>query len=205
MKGEDLLCLKCLYEIPKTEFHIHEENLMEELFRGQVYIEMAASYYYFHKGSRFRKLIHNLKYKNRPDIGVALGKYYGSVLKSTKFAECNILIPIPLHPLKKRIRGYNQSEKIAEGISEIMDIPVDTKHLIRTVNTETQTRKTIEQRRENVESVFKITDETVFSGKHILLIDDVVTTGSTLIAAAKELSQLPDTKVSVVTLAFAGH
>ncbi len=204
--GEEILCTKCLYELPRTNYHKKpEENPVAELFYGISNIKYATAYYVFEKGSKYRSLIHGLKYKNVPEIGIALGKYFGSELKGSVFDEVDLLVPVPLHPAKKRIRGYNQSEMIGIGMSETTGIELDYKNLIRKVFTETQTKKNLEERRKNVESVFGIKNPDLFKGKHILLLDDVVTTGSTLVACADEILKIPDTTVSIACLAVAKH
>ncbi len=205
-QGEDLLCTDCLYHLPRTNFHKHpEENAVAELFYGISNVKYASAYYFFDKGSRYRSLIHSLKYKNAPQVGVSMGKYFGAELRDSVFSEIDVIVPVPLHPKKMHIRGYNQSEKIGVGLSEGIGIKQDTENLIRAVFTETQTKKNVEERRKNVESVFTVKNPQLFEGKHILLIDDVVTTGSTLASCADELLKIPNVKVSIVCLAIAKH
>ena len=206
VSGEDIICTKCLYDLPRTNYHEHpEDNPVAELFYGISKIKYATSYYVFEKGSKYRSLIHGLKYKNLPEIGIVMGKYFGSELKGSAFDGIDLLVPVPLHPAKKRIRGYNQSEMIGIGMAETTGIEHDYKNLIRKVFTETQTKKNLEERRKNVESVFGIKDPALFKGKHILLLDDVVTTGSTLVACAEEILKIPNTTVSVACLAIAKY
>jgi len=204
--GEELLCTGCLYELPRTNFHkTPESNTVAELFYGITKVKFATAYYIFEKGSKFQHLIHNLKYKNAPQIGFVMGKYFGSELQNSVFKDIDFIVPVPLHPKKFRIRGYNQSERIGAGLSETTGIPQDTETLIRKVFTETQTKKNLEERRKNVESVFDISNPLRFRDKHILLIDDVVTTGSTLVACTDEILKIPGTTVSIACLAVAKH
>lgn len=202
--SEELLCTNCLYELPRSGFHKSpEENPVAELFYGLVPVKYATAFYLFGKGSKYRSLIHGLKYKRSPEIGISMGKYFGAEIKSSAFAEADLIVPVPLHPAKKRIRGYNQSEMIGRGMEITSGIKQNYDNLIRKVFTETQTKKTLEERRENVASVFAVRKPVLFQGKHILLVDDVVTTGSTLVACAEEILKIPDTQVSIATLAVA--
>jgi ComF family protein len=206
VQGEELLSTSCLYELPRTNFHKTPEiNAVAELFYGITTVKYATAFYIFEKGSKFRHLIHNLKYKNAPQIGFVMGKYFGSELQDSVFKDIDLIVPVPLHPKKLKTRGYNQSERIGAGLSESTTIPQDTQTLVRKIFTETQTKKNLEERRKNVESVFDISNPLRFRGKHILLIDDVVTTGSTLVACADEILKIEGTTVSIACLAIAKH
>ncbi|MCK4661965.1 MAG: ComF family protein [Bacteroidales bacterium] len=200
---EKLICTKCLYELPKTNFHLEKDNPVNQIFWGRAEIENATAYYYFLKASIFQKLIHKLKYKGLKEIGYELGKLLGAELFSAElYKNIDLIIPVPLHPKRQKKRGYNQSDWIAMGISDQMNIPIDTKSLYRAVATETQTRKTKLERWENVESIFKVRNEEAVKNKHILLIDDVLTTGSTIEACAVTLLKVENVKVSVATIAI---
>lgn len=203
LKNENMLCTDCLYHIPKTKFHTKKDNPMNRLFYGITDITYSTAFFYFFKGSKYRILIHKLKYGGQKEIGIELGRMAGAEISGSFFDETNLIIPVPLHPAKKRIRGYNQSEMIASGLSETFGKELRTDVLIRQKFTETQTKKNLEERRKNVGSAFKVIKPEVVSGKHILLIDDVVTTGSTLIACADEFLKIKDVKVSIFVLGFA--
>lgn len=201
--NEKVLCLKCISEFPYTNFHLDSENEVAKLFWGRVMIENAASFYYFRKGSPYQRIIHEIKYKNQRNLGKDMGKWFGWELKNTSFSNADIIVPVPLHHSKLKYRGYNQSELIAIGLSEVINLPVEPKALIRTVNTDTQTRKSKYERWTNVEGIFKVIAPQKLRGKHILLVDDVVTTGATLEACASAILAVENTKVSVLTLACA--
>jgi len=167
-------------------------------------IEKAAAFSYYNRGSRIRNLIHNLKYKGIREIGYELGKIYGSLLKNSDFTcDIDVIIPVPLHPSKQRIRGFNQSEIISQGISEATGIPVDSISLSRKNISATQTKKSRYERWTNVEGIFSVTDATGIRDKHILLIDDVITTGSTIESCVTELLKTEGVRVSVAALAVA--
>ncbi|MCF8371818.1 MAG: ComF family protein [Bacteroidales bacterium] len=201
---EDHLCTHCLYDLPKTNYHQVDDNPVAKLFWGRVSIFKACSFFFFNKGSKFQTLIHKLKYDNRKEIGYELGKHFGcDLLSSEDFKSVDVIMPVPLHASKEKIRGYNQSDWIARGISASMDTPVDNNNLIRLMASETQTKKSRFERWENVDSIFQVTNPEALENKHVLLVDDVVTTGSTLEACAQELLKIPNVKVSIATLAVA--
>jgi len=203
IKQEELICSRCLLHLPKTHYHNDRDNPVAQLFWGRTKIEHAASYFRFNKGSHYQDMMHKFKYHGKKEIGYVLGKSYGNQLRFSSFSDVDVIVPVPLHKNKLKKRGYNQSEWIGKGLSETMKIPLDVKSLVRAVATETQTRKSRFERWKNVESIFKITNEEVFVGKHVLIVDDVVTTGSTLEACANVLLELNGTKVSIATLAVA--
>jgi ComF family protein len=190
--------------LPLTRFHRDPANPLAEVFWGRVRIEQAVAWFYFRKGSAYQEVLHNLKYNNRPGVGIFLGKQIGYELKhSAVFIKPDSIIPVPLHRRKLRKRGYNQSEKIARGISVALGVPLDTKTLFRSSQTETQTRKSRFDRYLNVSGKFAIRDPSPIEHSHILLVDDVVTTGATLEACAEALLAAPGVKVSIATVAWA--
>jgi ComF family protein len=201
---ENHICTSCLYELPRTNFHTKEDNPVARLFWGRTNIKRASSFFYFNKGGKYQKLIHKFKYQGKKEIGYELGRQYGFELKSSKdYSEIDIVIPVPLHHRKEKARGFNQSEVIAQGIADVLGIQMKKQSLTRIVESETQTRKSRYERWQNVNSIFKISKEHELEGKHILIVDDVVTTGSTLEACANKILEVSNTSVSIVTLAVA--
>ncbi|WP_316737837.1 ComF family protein [Pedobacter aquatilis] len=203
-QNEYLIFTRCLYDLPYTDYHLHEENRVAKQLWGRLPLNAAMAMLYFRKGAKVQNLIHNLKYNNKTDVGVLLGNLLGDRLNnSLLYRGIDLIIPVPLHNKKLRIRGYNQSTFIGEGIAEKMNIPLDEKTLIRSTSTESQTKKSRYSRYENMKDVFGIINPEVIKGKHILLIDDVITTGATLEACANILLESGAEKVSIAALAFA--
>ena len=201
---ENYLCMKCWHDLPVTMFHTNHDNKVAQLFWGRVMIENAASWFSYKKGSNYQQLIYFIKYKGIKELGLEAGRRYGfDLAENPAFCHIDLVIPVPLHPKKQKQRGYNQSEWIASGIGISLQKPVITGNLYRKIHSVTQTRKNRYERWQNVEGIFDVRQPNVFIGKHLLLVDDVVTTGSTLEACAFTLLKLPGTKVSIVTLAFA--
>ena len=204
LRNENLICTECYIIIPRTNFHLQVENPVAQLFWGRCFIEKAAAFSYYNKGSRIRNLIHSLKYRGIKEIGYELGRIYGLSLKSSGFTnEIDMIIPVPLHPTKKRIRGFNQSDFISSGIADTTGLPSEINLLVRTTVSSTQTKRSRYDRWTNVEGIFSVTNPELIAGKHLLLVDDVITTGSTIESCANELLKVEGVKVSVVALAFA--
>lgn len=201
--SEKVICTYCYYEIPRTNFHKDPENPVAKLFWGRIKVEHATAFFYFNKGSRYQKLIHALKYEGRKDIGIEAGKIFGFELKGSVYEQADFLIPVPLHWKKQRKRGYNQSEMIALGMGKALGKPVYTDILERIEFTSSQTRKTRYDRFTNVTGSFIVKNCEKCAGRNILLIDDVVTTGSTVEACAEVLIKNNISKVSLATLAVA--
>ncbi len=206
LKEEQSLCALCVYKLPKTDFHLETENPVAKIFWGRAPVHAAASYYRFEKGGKVQHLMHQLKYKGQRQIGVAIGELYGTELKKSKlFNSVDLIIPVPLHKRKIKVRGYNQSEAFAEGLSQSMKVATNFETLYRAVDSETQTRRTRFLRWKNVETIFQLKDDITLQGKHILLVDDVVTTGATLEACIQTLQKIPNVKISIATIAWASH
>jgi ComF family protein len=202
--GEKVLCTRCLLKLPRTHFHHHAENPVTKLFWGRAPIDYGTSFFYFRKSSKVQHMMHQFKYNNRKEIGVFCGKIMGMELNNSNyFNDADFLIPVPLHPKKKIRRGYNQSEMIALGMAERMKAKSDFNTLFRRVNSSTQTRKSRYERFENMNGIFGLRDGYHLEGKHVILVDDVITTGSTLESCALTLLQIPAVRVSVVTMACA--
>jgi ComF family protein len=203
-RNENVICAFCDFHLPRTEFHTDYENQLCRIFWGRANIESAAAYLFFNKGNIVQHLVHALKYKGRKDVGVWLGKQYGSCLKSTPpFNTAEYILPVPLHPGKFNSRGFNQSEQFAIGLNCTMNIPIENRVLFRKKKSETQTKKARFLRWQNVEEIFEIKAYDILEGKHILLVDDVVTTGATIESCITALSKIPGIKVSVAAIAIA--
>ncbi len=202
--GEKAICNHCLYDLHHTDFHLHKENRVAKQLWSRLPFEAAMAMLYFKKGTRIQNLIHNLKYNGRPEVGHILGNLVGEKLKASEFYKSiDYIVPVPLHPKKERIRGYNQSLCIAEGISETLGVPIFQNQLIRKKITETQTRKSRFIRYENMLSVFDVFEPEQLQHKHVLLVDDVITTGATLEACGNALIKSGVEKLSIACVAFA--
>lgn len=203
-RNEKIICTNCLYHLPLTNFHRDPENKMARQLWGRFPFEQAIAYVYFRKGNRVQNLMHQLKYNNRPEVGIKMGELYAWQLMRTQgWKKADLIIPIPLHPLKHKKRGYNQSEQISKGMSSVLNLPLSTQNLVRIENTETQTRKTRYARYENLKDAFMIKDASELFQKHIILLDDVMTTGATVEACSNELLKIEGIKISICTIAYA--
>jgi ComF family protein len=204
VRGEEVICLGCQLDLPKTGFEKIMDNPVSQLFWGRAEIQLATAFCGFDKGGIMQHFMHQLKYKGSKEVGEMLGKFFGNDLKRcSPYLEIDLIIPVPLHPKRERKRGYNQSTEIGRGISAAMSKPLITGNLIRNHYSETQTNKGRFERWENVKELFSVKNPESLEGKHILLIDDVVTTGSTLEACANVLLKVPGVRVSIATLAYA--
>lgn len=203
-KYERLLCTYCKYHLPKTGFHFEKDNPVSRQFWGKTDVFSATAFYYFSKGGRVQQLLHNLKYNGKKEVGREVGKMFGVELKdSPLFKTVNCVIPVPLHESKKKKRGYNQSDFIADGIAEGMDVLSEKEILFKETATSTQTKKSAFDRWLNVESVFNVREPDKISGKHVLLVDDVITTGSTFASCTDTILAVSGTKVSIAAIAVA--
>lgn len=201
---EENICGICSMDLSFTSIEKSEASPMDKLFWGRCNVELSYSLLHFEKNKGSQKILFNLKYKNNPNIGRFFGKMIGEKLsKHDSWQSIDALIPVPLHSTKQFKRGYNQSEKIATGIHEGLFVPVNTKLIKRNVNSKSQTTKTKFERWKNVEQAF-IVDSKIKNYKHVAIIDDVITTGSTLESIIRQINQIsPQIKVSVITLAIA--
>lgn len=203
-KGEQYLCVHCRIDLPFTNFEIIKENPIEKLFYGRAQIELATSMLFFSKGDKVQNIMHNIKYNEQKELAVFIGKIFGERLQNIlAINSVTSIIPIPLHPQKQHLRGFNQSELFAQGMNEVLNIELCTDNVFRNVNTETQTRKNRIERWQNVEKVFDIKNPSALKNKHVLLVDDVLTTGATLEACAQAIIEQCNCKVSIATIAVA--
>ncbi|MCH2214752.1 MAG: ComF family protein [Flavobacteriales bacterium] len=201
--GEDSICIDCLIKLPRTNYHRLKKNPVSDKFRGRLRISDASSFLYFARGSSVRSLIHQLKYNGRQDIGLRLGALYARDLISDGYDRPDIIIPLPLHHSKQKLRGYNQCVPIVEGLNKYFQTEMGKATIKRVSNNPTQTRKGRFQRWENVEKIFQIAEPSKIIGKHVLLIDDVITTGSTLEACGRIVLEAGASRLSVLTIATA--
>lgn len=203
LESNHQLCLRCRSELPYTNFFKQPGNPVEQVFYGRLPVRNAAAGYFFTKDSLIQHLVTQLKYRGNREIGVYMGKLIGNeLLKSERFSEVNIIIPLPLNPKRERKRGYNQAAAICNGIHQVWNRPVLEKAVYRKIFTETQTKKGRISRWQNMENVFAISDPSALQNKHILLVDDVITTGATLDVCGAEILKVPGTSLSIAALAY---
>jgi len=200
---EKLLCTECLLELPRTGYHLLPDNPVEKLFWGRVRIERASAFFRYSKGSSYHHILHKLKYSGKKEIGLEMGRLFAYTLQGTDFQQTDFIVPVPLHPKKEKKRGYNQSFWIALGLSEILQVPVDSTSIIRVQDSSTQTRKNRIERWENVQDIFDVIHPEVLDGKRIILVDDVITTGATLEGLILCVQKKVNCKIYLLSLAIA--
>jgi len=204
LKNEKTICYNCLVDLPRSLYYQDNENPIAKLFWGKIKLEIATSSFSFIKKGKIQRLMHELKYKGNTEVGEILGIELGKeIAKIENSLKIDIVIPVPLHPKKQRKRGYNQSDSIAEGVAKVLECEMNIGLLKRKEHSESQTRKSKYERWENVGEVFTLANAEDLKGKHILIVDDVVTTGATLEACCKKLEEIEEVKLSIATLASA--
>ncbi len=200
---QEFICIKCKHQLPLTRFLHLPNNPVEKVFAGRINIHAAGALCYFTKQSMLQHLLVLLKYKNSRAAGLYLGNQLGEALKSTdRFNTVDYIIPLPLHPKKEYARGYNQAAIIGEGIQAVWHKPMLTNSIIRLINTNTQTHENRSSRWQNMEGIFHVTQPNLLRNKHILLIDDVITTGASLEACGAAILQIPGVQLSIASVAF---
>lgn len=198
------ICLNCRIKMPRTKFQTFEENPVMRLLQGKCDIEHGFSFYYFKTGNTVQDLMHALKYKGIIKVGEEFGQIIGQhLLRNKRYKSIDYVIPLPLHISKKRLRGYNQCDSIAQSIASKLNTAFENKMVIRIKATASQTTKSHFERHENADKIFKNKRPEIFENKSVLLIDDVITTGSTLSSLAAEFNTIPNCKVYVGTIAIA--
>lgn len=203
VQNENNICTSCNHDLPYTNHHNQLKNNTLNKFYGIVNLEFAFSMLYFHHDGVVQKLIHQLKYKGREEIGVFLGEKYAFELKNIKEQyKLDYIVPVPLHKKRLQKRGYNQIDSFCLTLSKELDIPYVTALLFRNQYSKTQTKKNKQERLDHIHEVFAVMDYTNYHGKHFLLVDDVITTGATIELCAKALLKIPNSKVSVITIAY---
>ncbi len=200
---EDTICISCLAKLPRTNYHRLKSNPVFKKFTGRLPVVQATSFLYFKKGNLAQVLLHKLKYDKRKDIGERLGGLFAKDLLKDGFVLPDVILPLPLHSEKEKLRGFNQSLCIANGLEKWMEVPVGAKVVERTVANPTQTKKSRYDRWKNVEEIFAVSEPAAILGKHVMVVDDVITTGSTLESCGRKLLESGARAVSIATLASA--
>jgi ComF family protein len=202
--NEHIICLDCRYNLPYTNFHLQADNIVAQQFYGKINAEAVYTLYYFNKGGKVQSLMHHFKYKGMQQIGNLLGNMAGTQLMENHiFNTADLIIPVPLHKSRLKERGYNQSTCFANGLAQKLNAVVEDGNLQRAIATATQTHKSRFARFENMQEVFMVKHPERLMNKHVLLVDDIVTTGSTLEACGIELLKIPGLKLSIATIAYA--
>lgn len=203
LSNEELICTECRHDLPFFDNHTYLDNVLHETLKGKVAIVYAGAFFQYRKFGKVKQLIHNLKYRGHQEIGTLIGKWWGSELNSYKHLEgVDCILPVPLHKRKQKTRGYNQLTTFGIALSEELKIPFIENILIRKTATKTQTYKKRFERFLNTETIFELADTDFFQNKHVLLIDDVITTGATIESCCKELLKSKNIKISILTIAF---
>ncbi|MEP7277473.1 MAG: phosphoribosyltransferase family protein [Bacteroidota bacterium] len=197
------VCLCCISQLPLTNFYDYAGNPVEKNFWGRIPVEAAASLYHFTDGSLVQRLLHQLKYRGRKELGFFLGSMMGNAIQgSDRFRDIDIIIPLPLFAARQRKRGYNQAAVLSEGMAGLLQKPVAANLVKRLAATATQTHKNRIERWVNMEGKFELVNPAAVEGRHVLLVDDVITTGATLEACGQEILKMAGTKLSIATLAY---
>ncbi|MBA3664987.1 MAG: ComF family protein [Bacteroidetes bacterium] len=205
-RHEVFICNYCSVNLPKSNYHKHPGNELEQVFAGRIPYSELLSFFVFEKSGKVQRLLHHIKYQEQKELAFFLGKQYAKELLKDGFnANFDVILPVPLHKKKLKQRGFNQSEWFAKGLAEVLKLPLDTLSLERVAETSTQTRKKKYQRWENVEGIFKVVFPKSLERKHVLLVDDVITTGATIEAGWQTLKQVEGIKISVAAIAFAAR
>ena len=202
-EGTHSICNRCRFDIPLTNYQQEADNPVKERFDGIVPVEQASALFFYMGGSRWQTLVHRFKYSGKWQLAYAMGRWYGALLReSGLYDDVEVIVPVPLHPLKILKRGYNQSRYIAEGIAKEMGVKVSARSVRRVRNNPSQARRSASARWENVEALFSVRSVVSLRGKHILVVDDVITTGATVASCIKAIQDaVPDCRVSVAALA----
>jgi ComF family protein len=203
-RAENAVCTACLFNLPYTGFFMHDDNPVAKMLWGRIQVKHASALLNFEKGNIVQNLLHQLKYNGRDDTGEQLGvEMAKAIARCEALNDVSALVPVPLHPKKLKQRGYNQSEIIAKGINQSLNIPLYAHTLTRRAFTQTQTQKKKFSRWENMQNVFELNEPHKLENQHILIIDDVITTGATIEACVQQLQQINGVTVSVAALAWA--
>ena len=202
--NEHLICTGCRFNLPYTNFHLQPDNIVAQQFWGKIQLQGAYALFYFSKGGKVQNLMHRFKYKGIKGIGNLMGNIAGSQLVTNNvFKSVDVIIPVPLHQKRLRQRGFNQSTCFADGLADQLKAPVEENNLVRLAATETQTHRSRFERFKNMQEVFVVTNPDKLKNKHILLVDDVITTGATLEACGSQLLKVDGLKLSIATIAYA--
>lgn len=203
ISNRQVLCMHCINNLPLTQFHLHAPNPVEKIFWGRLPVSGAASYLYFSKDSLLQRIVHHIKYKGNKALALFMGRKMGeALLQTNRFCDVDVIVPLPLYPARERKRGYNQAFVLCQGISELLHLPVCNNIIRRRHFSETQTHKNRIERWQNMQGKFQLQQPAAIAGKHILLVDDVITTGATLEACGHELLTAPNTRLSIMTMAY---
>ena len=202
--GAAYVCLRCRATLRTLDLHTLPDNEITDRFWARLPVARAAALLPYRRGTPAEKVMHALKYDNRPDVGVSLGAWFGMILAgSSVFGPVDAIVPVPLHPARERQRGYNQAERIGAGLAHTLEAPCLAHAVRRTRHTQTQTRMSQFERMENMEGVFALAHASPLHGRHVLLVDDVLTTGATLEAVGREVLKAAPASIKIATLALA--
>ncbi len=201
-RGEQNLCTFCRNQVPLTEYSFNEENAVDRIFYGRTDVKKASAFLFYSEKGIVKNLIHKLKYQNQPQIGGFLGDWSGQILlENRELTDVDMVIPVPLHPVKLKKRGYNQVTLFGEALANHLEVPYVSDILIKTANTKTQTSKRRILRWQESDDLYKLSNAATLHGKHLLLVDDVITTGATIEACVTAIKKAPQVKVSVASMA----
>jgi len=201
--NENSICITCRHELPLTHFSKEKNNLVEKSFYGRIPVENATALFYFLKKGEVQELIHSLKYKKQQQVGILLGNWLGEdLLECDRFTNIDCIVPVPLHPKKLKSRGYNQVTTFGQSLAKKLSIPFNENTLLKISSTKTQTKKIRFDRWRNVQEMFSVQDSKALENKHILLIDDIITTGATLEACCKAFQKTKNIKISIACMAY---